>query len=302
MTDLILSKSSSESDLKRYFTAVLELSKSDNKFPINLDDVWPLVYSRKDSAVSALRKGFIEGEDFITQKPDYQGFHQNMEASFDYSTVIYHLSVPCLEYFIAKKVRPVFEVYRQVFHKTATTLASYQIEDPIERAKRWIEEQERMKMLEADNQQQQVIIEHQEERIEQQDFELKQAAPKVNYYDETLQSTNTLTTMQVATVLGMSAHELNSQLLKIGYHQKKSGQYFPNKPYRLWGLHAVRTTTYTRSDGSIGTNSYTVFTERGKRFIVALYQNDWNLDAASSIINPDCYNLPSLLENIDTKF
>ena len=31
----------------------------------------------------------------------------------------YMLSVPCLEFFIARKVRPVFEVYRQVFHKVA---------------------------------------------------------------------------------------------------------------------------------------------------------------------------------------
>ena len=30
------------------------------------------------------------------------------------------LSVPCLEFFIARKVRPVFEVYRQVFHKVAS--------------------------------------------------------------------------------------------------------------------------------------------------------------------------------------
>ena len=32
---------------------------------------------------------------------------------------IYMLSFPCLEFFIARKVRPVFEVYRQVFHKVA---------------------------------------------------------------------------------------------------------------------------------------------------------------------------------------
>lgn len=61
---IVLSKSSSHEDLKRYFTAVLELSKSDNKFPINLDEVWPLVYNRRDKAVSTLKKNFFEGEDF----------------------------------------------------------------------------------------------------------------------------------------------------------------------------------------------------------------------------------------------
>lgn len=35
-------------------------------------------------------------------------------------TEIYMLSVPCLEFFIARKVRPVFEVYRKVFHKFAS--------------------------------------------------------------------------------------------------------------------------------------------------------------------------------------
>lgn len=38
---------------------------------------------------------------------------------------IYMLSVPCLEFFIARKVRPVFEVYRQVFHKFASGEIAY---------------------------------------------------------------------------------------------------------------------------------------------------------------------------------
>ena len=60
MTNLILSKESSESEIKRYFNVVLELSKSDNEFPVNLDEVWPLVYERRDSAVKALIRDFIE--------------------------------------------------------------------------------------------------------------------------------------------------------------------------------------------------------------------------------------------------
>ena len=52
--NLILSKESSKSEIKRYFNAVLELSKSDNEFPINLNDVWMLVYGRKEEAVRAL--------------------------------------------------------------------------------------------------------------------------------------------------------------------------------------------------------------------------------------------------------
>lgn len=51
---IILSKESSESEIKAYFNAVLKLSQSDDEFPVNLDEVWPLVYSEKGKAVRAL--------------------------------------------------------------------------------------------------------------------------------------------------------------------------------------------------------------------------------------------------------
>ena len=60
MTDLVLSKQSSDNDIKRYFEAVLELSKSDNEFPINLDEVWMLVYSEKGKAVAKQKKAVLE--------------------------------------------------------------------------------------------------------------------------------------------------------------------------------------------------------------------------------------------------
>lgn len=60
---IILSKESSESEIKAYFNAVLKLSQSDDEFPVNLDEVWPLVYSEKGKAVRALTSNeqFIEG-------------------------------------------------------------------------------------------------------------------------------------------------------------------------------------------------------------------------------------------------
>lgn len=121
MAELILSKESSASEIKRYFNAVLELSKSDNEFPINLDEVWMLVYGRKSDAVEALKRDFIENDDFVTVRQNPQG---GKFASVDYS-----LTLSCLEYFIVKKVRPVFEVYRQVFHKIAVpTLSPIQMQ------------------------------------------------------------------------------------------------------------------------------------------------------------------------------
>jgi hypothetical protein len=106
-----LSLSSSTEEIKRYFKAILELSKLNVPYPVNLDYVWMLAYSRKDNATKELTKNFI-------QDIDYQIFRQKAENSKGgRPTIEYHLSVSCLEYFIARKVRPVFDVYREVFHK-----------------------------------------------------------------------------------------------------------------------------------------------------------------------------------------
>lgn len=109
-----LTKQSSDSEIKRYFTAVLKLAKSSEQFPVNLEEVWMLVYSEKGKAVRALQENFIENE-------DYKVFAQNgKNSNGGRPTNEYRISLPCLEYFIARKVRPVFEVYRKVFHKTTS--------------------------------------------------------------------------------------------------------------------------------------------------------------------------------------
>ena len=72
-----------------------------------------LVYEGKHKAVESLKSNFIENIDYqvLTQKGE------NPKGGRPQS--IYHLSVSCLEYFIARKIRPVFEVYRLVFHSVA---------------------------------------------------------------------------------------------------------------------------------------------------------------------------------------
>lgn len=129
--------------------------------------------------------------------------------------------------------------------------------------------EERLKQLEAETEQQQATI-------ELQDKEIKEAAPKVNYYNNHLQSVNTLTSTQIAKQIGMDAEKLHKKLKEAGIIYRQSGQWLLHSPYSTWGLHSTRTQTYTRSDGSIGTNVYTVWTERGRRFIIALYENEWN--------------------------
>lgn len=130
-----MTKESSEKEIKAYFSAVLKLTESQNEFPVNLDEVWPLVYGKKSDAVEVLKRTFIEDVDFkaLTQNGknpkgiDYQILRQNPQNSRSQNgrpATDYYLTVPCMEFFIARKVRPVFEVYRQVFHTTAKNVAA----------------------------------------------------------------------------------------------------------------------------------------------------------------------------------
>lgn len=133
--------------------------------------------------------------------------------------------------------------------------------------------------------QQQKQIEQKQATIEAQTSELKKQAPKVEYYDQTLQSVNTLTATQVAKERGMDAEKLNKRLKEAGIIYRQSGQWIVKQPYASWGLHKTRTQTYTRSDGSLGTNTYLVWTQKGKMFLLALIDNGYDVKKAVKQIN-----------------
>lgn len=253
--NLILSKESSESEIKRYFNAVLELSKSDNEFPINIDEVWMLVYGRKEEAVRAL----TSSEQFI-ENVDYQVLRKNAEnPNGGRPTNEYKLSVSCMEFFIARKVRPVFEVYRQVFHKVAKHELSRK-----ELALMVIQAEEEKERLALEVQQQQATI-------ELQDKELKQAAPKVEYCDKVLSSQGYLTVNMIAACLGISDIKLNKLLCQWGIQYKESGVYYLYSKHRDKGYTVHKPHAYTDSLGNIKTRQHMYWTEVGKKFILELY-------------------------------
>ena len=110
MSNMTLTKTSNPSDIERYFRGILELEKQNKEFSVNLDYVWQLCYAEKGKAVRALRSNFIENVDFIVIRNNAEN------SSAGRPTDDYYLTSACLEYFVARKVRPVFEVYRRVFH------------------------------------------------------------------------------------------------------------------------------------------------------------------------------------------
>lgn len=134
MSNIALTKTSNPSDIERYFRGILELDKQNKEFSVNLDDVWQLCYAEKGKAVRALKANFIENVDFIVIRNNADNsFLNDAEQDSDNSLaqngkqdwggnnkISYYLTSACLEYFVARKVRLVFEVYRRVFHKVAS--------------------------------------------------------------------------------------------------------------------------------------------------------------------------------------
>jgi hypothetical protein len=147
-SNFFLSKNSSSDDIRRYFEAVLKLSQSNEQYPVDIDEVWMLVYSERSKAVRALKTNFIEGEDFVALA---QNGKQNNLHSGGSNKIDYKLSLPCMEYFIARKVRPVFDVYRKVFHKTAELTQQRQLSPSeliLQLAQMNVESERKMKELE----------------------------------------------------------------------------------------------------------------------------------------------------------
>lgn len=143
--------------------------------------------------------------------------------------------------------------------------------------------EERIRQLETQTEQQ-------AETINLQKKELTVAAPKTEYYDNTLASTTCITTTQVADDLHITARSLNVKLKELGIIYSQSGQWHLKMPYKGWNLAGTRTYNYQSSNGEISTSTTLVWNQRGKRFIIALYNNDFNVKRAIAEINGENKN------------
>ena len=137
---------------------------------------------------------------------------------------------------------------------------SYMIEDPVERAKRWIIEQQEKQLLIAENSMKDQLI-----------GELK---PKADYTDKILQSTGLMTITQIAKDYGMSAQKMNTILhnLKVQYLQNK--QWLLYSKYHAEGYTHSETIPITHSDGTPGTKLNTKWTQKGRLFLYQLLKKN----------------------------
>lgn len=150
--------------------------------------------------------------------------------------------------------------------------------------------EERIKELEEQSRRQELVIEQKDEQIDLQCKQIKEAAPKADYYDKTLASTSCMTTTQVADDLHITAHTLNRKLQEIGIIYSQSGQWHLKMPYKGWNLAGTRTFNYQSSNGEVVTKVTLVWNQRGKRFILALYNNNFDVKQAIAEIKGDISN------------
>lgn len=116
-------------------------------------------------------------------------------------------------------------------------------------------------------------IELAEATIEEQTAQLKEQAPKVEYTDSVLNATNTYTTTQLAKELNLrTAEQLHALLKTWGVMIRQSGQWMLAAKYCGQSYTKTRTHSYTKQDGTQGTNNITVWTERGRWFLHQLMQ------------------------------
>lgn len=259
MCNIVLSDDLS---IRSYFEKVLNLSKLGDKFPVNLDDVWPLVYSAKEKAVRAL----VSSDQFM-QGIDYEILATNGENTTVGRPVnVYMISISCMEYFIARKVRSVFNVYRDVFHKVINKIPSSYSEalrmyaDEVEARER--AEKEAKLALEA-------------KRIS--DNIIKEQAPMVEFAKtaEIAQETDMLI-REVREKLEAHGYDIAEKNLRILLEDKK----FFTKTGKRWLLSQRMIDSgyaryrYRNDDEFYGTNTVYV-TPKGFQWIVSKISKEW---------------------------
>lgn len=124
---------------------------------------------------------------------------------------------------------------------------------------------DRMKALEQSNQ-------IKDEQLALQEKVIIESAPKVEYFEKVLTSTDTCLTNQIAKELGISAITLNEKLRLKGIQYKQGGQWLLSAKYQGKGLTKTHTYPFMHKDGSTGTQMQTVWTEKGRLFIHQVMQ------------------------------
>ena len=250
-----LTKTSSNEEIKAYFKAVFELSRSEEDFPVDIDEVWMLVYNRRDYAIDALKKEFIEKVDYACT---------SVKTEVGSTKYKYHITVSCLEYFIARKVRPVFEVYRQVFHKTGNKPEYFVPRNYLEALKALVSSEEEKQLLELENRQ---LNEENERNL-----------PKVEFAESIMQSPTCISVGEMANILKQNKlfnkgqNALYEYLRFNRYLLSRGGRRnLPSQKSINMGIMKIAE-NYSETERAIIINRKAVITPYGQKFFLELFR------------------------------
>lgn len=130
---------------------------------------------------------------------------------------------------------------------------SYAIDDPIERAQRWIAERQDRDRIESERLLLAQTVEEQAERL--------------TYLDEILRSEDTMTVTQIAADYDLLAKDLNAILKGEGVQRRTGGQWVLRSKFHGRGLTKSKTFCIDLSDGREKTVVHTRWTQAGRLLI-----------------------------------
>lgn len=126
----------------------------------------------------------------------------------------------------------------------------------------------------------QETIKRREQRIEMLEQEktlltetIKEAAPKVEYFDKAMSSKSSYTTTQMAQEFGLSAKTLNARLAKMGVQYRQGGAWILYAKYQGNGYTHTVSVPYMMANGEQGTQIQTRWTEKSRKFLHDLLDN-----------------------------
>lgn len=146
------------------------------------------------------------------------------------------------------------EAYINEFNRMERELTlkkdSYMIEDPVERAKKWIAEQEEKKALQIEVQVKEQVI--------------QEYKPRIEYLDTILNSQDTMTVTQIAADYGISAKRLNQILHDEKMQRKVGGQWLLYTDHMNRGYTRSETTEIRLKEGKNKLVINTKWTQKGR--------------------------------------
>lgn len=167
---------------------------------------------------------------------------------------------------------------------------SYMIEDPVERAQRWIAETKEKQALALQVEEQKVkieeqqtiiveqhdTIEEQKDTIDVQSEEIKTMSPKAAYCDLILNSPGLMAVSEIANDYGMTANKFNKKLSELGIQYNANGVWTLLSKYDNQGYTRVKPV----SGGNGKAKNRTYWTHKGRIFLYKILKENGILPKA----------------------